>query len=109
MATFLVQLRRTGPEWNPDLPLREQPRFVDHAAFIDRLVHEERLILVGGPLAAEGRVGFPVPGGGLIRVGGPLADEERVVYLVRADSEDEARERVVEADPWSGSHLVLEA
>jgi|SRR4051794_8812381 hypothetical protein len=87
MATFLVQLRRTGPEWNPDLPLREQPRFVDHAAFIDRLVHEERLILVGGP----------------------LADEERVVYLVRADSEDEARERVVEADPWSGSHLVLEA
>jgi uncharacterized protein YciI len=87
MATFLVQLRRSGPEWDPALPLREQPRFAVHAAFIDRLVHEERLILVGGP----------------------LADEERVVYLVRASSEDEARERVVEADPWSGTHLVLES
>lgn len=86
MTTFLVQLRRSGPQWDPASPLREQPRFADHAAFIDRLV-EERVILVGGP----------------------LADEERVVYLVRADSEEEARARAVDADPWSGTHLVLEA
>lgn len=82
---FHVVLRRSGPEWLADRPLEEQRDWLVHAGFMDSLVDD-----------------------GFIVLGGPLSDEERVVLAVEAESEAEVRRRLAE-DPWSGSHLVVEA
>ena len=81
---FLVVLRRSGPEWDPSLPLEEQSGWPEHASFMDGLVDE-----------------------GFIVLGGPLADEERVVHAVEAESEDAIRAKLAR-DPWSQTHLVID-
>jgi hypothetical protein len=78
---FLVVRRRTGPQWDPALPLEEQSGWVEHASFMDGLVVA-----------------------GFIVLGGPLADEQRVVFAVEADSQDSVRDTFA-LDPWSGTHL----
>ncbi len=85
MPAFLVTVRRSGPEWDPSLPLEEQSGWPEHADFMDGLVER-----------------------GLIVLGGPLADEVRVVHAMEAESEEVVR-AVLARDPWSGSHLVVEA
>ena len=82
---FLVVLLRSGPEYDHSLPLEEQPGWIAHAAFMDGLVDD-----------------------GFIVLGGPLADEQRVIHAVEAESEDAVRE-TLGRDPWSGSHLVVDA
>lgn len=82
---FHVVLRRSGPEWDPSLPLESQSGWDEHAAFMDRLVDA-----------------------GFVVLGGPLSDELRVVHAVEAVSEREVRTTLAR-DPWSGSHLVVEA
>lgn len=82
---FHVVLRRSGPEWVADRPLEEQTDWLVHAAFMDKLVDD-----------------------GFIVLGGPLSDEERVVHAVQAESEAAVRQTLA-ADPWSGSHLLVEA
>ena len=84
MAYYVV-LRRTGPEWDPSEPLEQQSGWEAHAAFMDKLVDD-----------------------GFVVLGGPLADEVRVVLAVVAESEDDVRTRLA-ADPWSGSHLVIDS
>ncbi len=83
MAYFVV-LRRAGPEWDATRPIEQQTGWREHAAFMDGLVER-----------------------GFVVLGGPLADEERVVLAVEADSAGSVRETLA-ADPWSGSHLVVE-
>jgi uncharacterized protein YciI len=85
MPMFHVVLRRSGPEWVADRPLEEQTDWLVHAAFMDKLVDD-----------------------GFIVLGGPLSDEERVVHAVQAESEAAVRQTLA-ADPWSGSHLRVEA
>ena len=82
---FHVVLRRLGPDWDPSRPLEEQSGWTEHAQFMDGLVDD-----------------------GLVVLGGPLDDEVRVVHAVEADSEDEVR-AILARDPWSGSHLVVDA
>ena len=82
---FHVVLLRSGPEWDASLPLEEQSGWPAHAAFMDGLVDAGSIVL-----------------------GGPLADEQRVVHAVEAESEDAVRETLAR-DPWSGSHLVVDA
>ena len=82
---FHVVLTRSGPEWDPALPLEGQSGWDEHAAFMDGLVDD-----------------------GFIVLGGPLADEHRVVHVVEAESEDAVRE-TLGRDPWSGTHLVVGA
>ena len=84
MATFLVLLRRVGPEWDPSRPMEEQSDWLAHAAFMDGLVHAGFLVL-----------------------GGPLADEERVAHVIEAESEDDIRATLAR-DPWSESHLQID-
>ena len=81
---FFVVLRRTGPEWDPSLPLEQQSGWSGHAAFMDGLVDA-----------------------GFVVLGGPLADEVRVVLAVEAESEDAVWETLA-SDPWSGTHLVVD-
>ncbi len=85
MAMFLIVLHRSGPEWDPAKPLDEQSDWPAHAVFMDGLVDD-----------------------GFIILGGPLADEHRVVHVVEAESEEAIRARLAR-DPWSESHLRIEA
>jgi hypothetical protein len=81
---FLVVVRRSGPEWDPSLPLEEQSDWTAHASFMDGLVDS-----------------------GFIALGGPLADEHRVVHAVEAESEDVIRATLAR-DPWSETHLRID-
>jgi uncharacterized protein YciI len=85
VPAFLVTLRRSGPRWDPSAPLVEQSDWPAHARFMAGLVEE-----------------------GFIVLGGPLADEVRVVHAVEAESEEAVRAALAR-DPWSESHLVVEA
>jgi uncharacterized protein YciI len=84
VGTFLVVLRRSGPEWDPARPMEEQSGWTAHAVFMDGLVDS-----------------------GFVVLGGPLADEERVVHVVEAESEDTVRATLA-LDPWSETHLRVE-
>ncbi len=84
MATFLVVLRRSGPQWDASRPLEQQSGWPAHASFMDGLVD----------------VGFIV-------LGGPLADEHRVVHVIEAESEDAVRVTLAR-DPWSETHLRVD-
>ena len=81
---FHVVVRRSGPDWDPSLPLEQQVRWEEHAAFMDGLVD-----------------------GGFVVLGGPLGDEHRVVYAVEADHEEAVRATLAR-DPWDGTHLNVE-
>jgi uncharacterized protein YciI len=82
---FLVVRLRSGPHWDPSLPLEEQSEWPAHAAFMDDLVDR-----------------------GFVVLGGPLADERRVVLAVEAESEDTVHSALA-ADPWTDTHLRTES
>lgn len=81
---FHVLVRQAGPQWRQGKPLEEQSGWAEHAAFMDALVDE-----------------------GFIVLGGPLGDG-RVVHAIEADSAAAVRARLAR-DPWSDTHLVVEA
>jgi hypothetical protein len=83
-VAYYVVLRRTGPAWDPSLPLEQQSGWDEHATFMDGLVDQ-----------------------GFVVLGGPLADEVRVVLAVEAGSEQEVRATLAR-DPWHGTHLVID-
>jgi uncharacterized protein YciI len=85
VATFHVVLHRSGPQWDRSRPLEGQSGWPEHAAFMDGLVEA-----------------------GFVVFGGPLADEHRVVHVVEAESKDAVR-RTLARDPWSGTHLEVDA
>ncbi len=84
MAMFLLVLRQSGPDFDRSRPLEEQSRWSEHAAFMDGLVDD-----------------------GFIVLGGPLADDGRVAHAVEADSAQAVRETLVR-DPWSETHLRVD-
>ena len=76
--------RKRGPAWDDARPMEEQPGWRAHADFMNGL-HEEGLILVGGPL--EGT--------------------REVLFAMRAASAEEIGSRLAE-DPWvADGHLEL--
>src|SRR5579871_4981522 len=81
---FLVTLSQSGPRWDYAQPLEGQSMWAAHAEFMDALVDR-----------------------GFVVLGGPLNDA-RVVLAVAAASAEQIRETLAQ-DPWSGSHLHLEA
>jgi uncharacterized protein YciI len=85
MAMFHLVLTRSGPQWDPSLPMEEQSGWPEHAAFMDGLVED-----------------------GFIVLGGPLSDEHRVVHAVEAESEEQIRSTLAR-DPWSKTHLDIAA
>jgi|SRR5690349_721105 uncharacterized protein YciI len=83
---YLVRQAR-GPEWDASRGRREQPGWDEHAAFIDRL-------------AAEGRVVLAGPVGEI--------DGQHAVVLVRAADEAQARNLFAD-DPWNDRVLRIES
>jgi uncharacterized protein YciI len=81
---FLLQLLRSGPQWDASRPMEEQYGWPEHASFMDGLVED-----------------------GFIVLGGPLADEHRVVHAVEAESEEAIRATLAR-DPWSETHLQVD-
>lgn len=64
--------------------MEEQSGWDQHALFMDELVDS-----------------------GFVVLGGPLDDEQRVVLAIEAESEAAVRTGLA-ADPWSGSHLIVD-
>jgi uncharacterized protein YciI len=81
---FLVVLRRSGPQWDRSQPLEGQSDWPAHAAFMDGLVDA-----------------------GFIVLGGPLAGDGRVAHAVEAESEQAVRATLAR-DPWSETHLRVD-
>jgi uncharacterized protein YciI len=81
MATFAVRLVH-GPGWDPSRPIREQPGWDAHAAFMDGLVDD-----------------------GFLIIGGPLGDGAQTLHAVDAANEDEVRARFG-ADPRASAGLL---
>jgi uncharacterized protein YciI len=85
MATFLAILHRSGPQWDAAIALEQQTGYSAHAAYMNKLV-EQRVVILGGP----------------------LADEHRVLLVVEAGSEESARV-TLSRDPWHLAHLRIES
>ena len=81
MKIFAV-IRTRGSEWQPSLPLEQQPDWNAHAAFMDALVSD-----------------------GFVLLGGPLEGTPDVLLIVRAASPEEITRRL-EDDPWTASNLL---
>jgi uncharacterized protein YciI len=81
---FLVIVRQSGPEFDRSRRLEQQSGWAEHAAFMDGLVDA-----------------------GFIVLGGPLAGDGRVAHAVEAESEDAVRATLAR-DPWSETHLVVD-
>jgi uncharacterized protein YciI len=77
-VAYFAVTRERGPRWNPSVPMREQERWDDHAAFMDGLV-DNGVIVLGGPI-----------GGG----------DRRFLLIFDAESAD-AIEAGLEEDPWT--------
>ncbi len=84
MPIFHVVVRQDGPEFDRSKPLERQSGWEEHAAYMDSLVAEGRIVL-----------------------GGPLPDF-RTAHAMEAESEAEVR-ALWAADPWHESHLTLES
>ena len=85
MAMFHVVVSQSGPDWKRSRRMEEQSGWDEHAAFMDALVE-----------------------GGFVVLGGPVGEGHRVVHAVEAGSEEEVLATLAR-DPWSGTHLVVEA
>jgi hypothetical protein len=79
---YFAVLRATGPAWDPAQPIEGQPEWTAHAGFMNALADD-----------------------GFIVLGGPVGDRTRFLFLVRADGEEEIRQRLA-ADPWVPMELL---
>src|SRR5882724_10203236 len=84
-TTLFLVFRNPGPSWVPGLPTRQQPLWDEHAAFIDRVFEQGRIIMAG-----------------------PYADCSRALIIVRAGSKAEASELFCD-DPWVHRGILVES
>ena len=79
IAVFL----RPGSQWNPDLPVREQAYWDEHARFMDALFAAGAVIL-----------------------GGPFADGSGSMVILMAESVEAAR-AIFREDPWERQDVLV--
>jgi uncharacterized protein YciI len=85
-ATYFAVFRERGPAWDAARPMRQQPRWDEHAAFMDALADD-----------------------GFVVLGGPLGDGDGTfLFLVNAESADAITARLA-ADPWTPTHQLRTA
>ena len=82
MSKTFVVLSVAGPHRGLTKGTREQPYWDEHARFIDRITE------------------------GFILMGGPFEEEGGAMLIVRAETEDEVREKL-KPDPWY-DHGILQ-
>ncbi len=82
-VTYYAVTRERGEKWDARLSMRQQPKWDEHAAFMDALADE-----------------------GFIILGGPLGDGEKIFLLIiDAESEQEIHARLA-YDPWTPLGLL---
>lgn len=81
MKTLFLVFRGPGPSWIAGTPTRQQPLWDEHAAFMDRLFDQGRVVL-----------------------GGPYADYSRNLVIVNARDAEEASS-LFRDDPWTNAVL----
>ena len=80
--TIAVHLRH-GSRWNPELPVRKQAHWDEHARFMDALFDAGHVILAG-----------------------PFADDSGSMVILLAESV-EAAQAIFRADPWAHHDILL--
>lgn len=75
--------RDPGPSWVPGVPTRQQPLWDEHAAFIDRLFEQGRIVLAG-----------------------PYGDCSRALVILEARDADEAA-ALLRDDPWAKAGILV--
>jgi uncharacterized protein len=81
--TLFLVYRKPGPTWVAGVPTREQPLWNEHAAFMDGIFEEGRIVLAG-PYGNDGRA------------------------LVVMDVRDEAEaSSLFDEDPWVKAGILL--
>jgi uncharacterized protein YciI len=83
-SLFLV-FRDPGPAWVRGVPTRQQPLWDEHAAFMDRIFEQGRIVLAG-----------------------PYADCSRALIIVEARDSEEARD-LFGGDPWETAGILIPA
>jgi uncharacterized protein YciI len=85
-VTYYAVLRERGENWDTRLPMRQQERWEEHAAFMDALVDD-----------------------GFVILGGPFGDgEERFLLIMAADSVQAIEVRLAD-DPWTPLRMLRTA
>jgi len=79
-----LMFRNPGPGWVPGTSTRQQPLWDEHAAFMDRLDDQGRIILAG-----------------------PYADSSRALVILEAGDVDEAL-RLLCDDPWVSAGILVD-
>jgi uncharacterized protein YciI len=82
MTTLFLVFRGPGPSWVPGKPTRQQSLWDEHAAFMDRLFDQGRVVL-----------------------GGPYADFSRNLVVVEAKDREEATD-LFRRDPWNEAGIL---
>ena len=82
MTTLFLVFRGPGPSWVPGAPTREQPLWDEHAAFMDRLFEQGRVVLAG-----------------------PYSDFSRNLIIFEAPDREDV-EKVFREDPWTGAGIL---
>ena len=83
MTTLFLVYRVPGPAWAAGVPTRSQPLWNEHAAFMDRLFDERRIVLAG-----------------------PYGNDGRALVVMDAASTAEASALFLE-DPWVKEGILL--
>jgi uncharacterized protein YciI len=82
MTRLFAVIRTRSPKWDNATPLREQPLWREHAAFVDGLEAE-----------------------GVIRLAGPLEGGNDVLIICRGETPDAVEARLA-ADPWTDADML---
>jgi uncharacterized protein YciI len=83
MNTLFLVFREPGLSWVPGVATRQQPLWDEHAAFMDGLFEEGRIVLAG-----------------------PYADLSRVLIVVEARDGQEAT-ALFRDDPWEEAGILV--
>lgn len=79
---YFAVTRERGPAWNEALVRSEQPKWAEHAAFMNQLA-EEGFVVFGGPVGNESKQGF-----------------SNALLVIKAENERTIETRF-DADPWT--------
>lgn len=83
MNTLFLVFRDPGPSWVRGVPTRQQPLWDEHAAFIDRIFEQGRIVMAG-----------------------PYADCRRALIIVKARDAQEAL-ALFHGDPWEKAGILV--
>ena len=83
MKKTIAIFQRHGSQWNPDLPVREQAYWDEHARFVDALFATGTVIMAG-----------------------PFADGSGSMVILEAESTEAAR-AIFREDPWARQDVLV--